>query len=68
MTLPDALQRINTENWKQIFSEKELRGHNPNFHIHMSVSDFYIPKIDLPIRLHEIRGPILGISKSLTDT
>ncbi len=25
---------------KQIFPEKELRGHSPNFHIHVSVSDF----------------------------
>jgi hypothetical protein len=33
------LQRHNTENVKQIFLEKELRGHSPNFHIHMSVSD-----------------------------
>jgi hypothetical protein len=24
---------------KQIFPEKELRGHTPNFHIHVSVSD-----------------------------
>ncbi len=40
-----ALQRTNTENWKQIFPEKELRGHSPNFHIHVSVSDLYIPTI-----------------------
>jgi hypothetical protein len=25
---------------KQIFQEKELRGLSPNFHIHVSVSDF----------------------------
>jgi hypothetical protein len=24
-----------------IFPEKELRGHSPNFHIHVSVSDLY---------------------------
>jgi hypothetical protein len=29
-----ALQRTNTENSKQIFPEKELRGHSPNFHIY----------------------------------
>jgi hypothetical protein len=40
----------------------------PNFHIHVSVSDLYIPKIDLPILLQEICGPILGIYKSLTET
>jgi hypothetical protein len=25
-----------------VFPEKELRGRNPNFHIHVSVSDVYI--------------------------
>ncbi len=49
-----ALHRTNTENSKQIFSEKELRGHSPNFHIHVSVNDLYIPTIDLPILLQEI--------------
>jgi hypothetical protein len=42
-----ALQRTNTPNWKQIFLEKELHGHSPNFLIHVSVIDFYIPTIDL---------------------
>jgi hypothetical protein len=55
-----TLQRINTENMKQIFLEKELCGPSPNFHIHVSVSDLYIPKIYLPILLQEICGPILG--------
>ncbi len=63
-----SLQRTNTENSKQIFPEKELRGQYPNFHIHVSVRDLYIPTIDLPILLQEICGPILGIYKSLTDT
>jgi hypothetical protein len=58
-----TLQRTNTENWKQQFPEKELRGHNPYFHIHVSVSDLYIPTMDLPILLQEICGPILGIYK-----
>jgi hypothetical protein len=44
-----ALQRDNTENLKQIFPEKELRGHNS--YIHVSVSDFYIPTIGRPILL-----------------
>jgi hypothetical protein len=56
-----ALQRTNTENLKQIFPEKELRGHSPNFHVQVSVSDLYIPTIDLPILLQEICGPILVI-------
>jgi hypothetical protein len=42
------LQRTKNENWKQIFPEKELRGHSLNFHIHVSVSDLYISRIDLP--------------------
>jgi hypothetical protein len=63
-----ALQRTNAKNWKQIFTEKEMRGHSPHFHINVSVSDLYIPTIDLPILLQEICGPILGIYKSLTDT
>ncbi len=61
-----TLQRQNTENSKHIFLEKELRGHSPNFHIHVSVSDLYNPTtIDLPIL--NICGPIMGIDKSLTD-
>jgi hypothetical protein len=46
-----------------------LRGHSPNVHIHVSVSDLYIPTIFLPILLQEICGPILGFTyKSLKDT
>jgi hypothetical protein len=61
-----ALQRTKTENSKQIFPEKELRGNSPNFHIHVSASDLYIPTIDLTVLLQEIYGPILGMYKSLT--
>jgi hypothetical protein len=32
-----------TENSKQIFPGKELRGHSPNSCIHVSWSDLYIP-------------------------
>jgi hypothetical protein len=56
-----ALQRTNTENGKQIFPEKELRSHSPNSHIHVSMSDLYIPTIDQSILLQEICSPILGI-------
>jgi hypothetical protein len=35
---------------------------------HSSVSDLYIPTIDVPNLLQEICGPILVIYKSLTDT
>jgi hypothetical protein len=41
-------QRDTSENLKQIFPEKELCGHRPNFHIQVSVSDLYIPTINLP--------------------
>jgi hypothetical protein len=43
-----ALQRHNIENLKQKCPEKFLRGLSPNFPIHVSVSDLYIPTIDLP--------------------
>ncbi len=49
------------ENSKQQFPEKELPGHSPNFHIHVFVSDLYIPTIDLLILLQEKCGPVLGI-------
>jgi hypothetical protein len=41
------------EDSKQIFPEKELRGHRSNFHIHVSVSDLYIPTIDLPFLMEK---------------
>ena len=63
-----TLQRQSAENLKQIFPEKEHRGHSPNFHIHVSVSDLYVSTMGLPFLLEEICGPILGIYKSLTDT
>ncbi len=37
-----------------------MRGHNPNFHIHVSVSDLYIPTIGLPILLQENMWTDLG--------
>jgi hypothetical protein len=49
-----ALQkRHNTENSKQIFPGKEFCGLSPNFHIHVSVKDLYIPTIGLHILLQE---------------
>ncbi len=60
-----TLQRQNTTISKQIFPEKEYRGLSPNFHIHASVSDLYIPTIGLPILLEEICRPILGLYKSI---
>jgi hypothetical protein len=43
----NALQRKNAENLKQIFLENEYRGLSPNFHIHVSVSELYIPTMGL---------------------
>ncbi len=48
-----TLQRHNTENFKQIFPEKELLRLSPNFHIHVYVNNLYIPTIGLPILLQE---------------
>ncbi len=48
------LQRHNTANSKQIFPEKEFRGHSANFHINqVSMSHLYIPTIDLSFLLQE---------------
>jgi hypothetical protein len=38
----------------------ELRCHSPNFHIHVSVRDLYIPTIGLPILLQENMWPDSG--------
>jgi hypothetical protein len=63
-----TLQRQNAKNLKQIFPEKEYRGLSPNYHIHVSVSELYIPTMGLPALLEEICRLILGIYKSLKDT
>jgi hypothetical protein len=46
----------------------ELRGLSPNFHIHVSVSDLYIPRIGPHISSSRKGRPIVGIYNSLTDT
>ncbi len=45
----------------------ELRGLTPNFHIYVSVSDLYIPRIGPHISLQQNGRPVLEIYKSLTD-
>ncbi len=50
-----TLQRHNTKKSKQKFPEKELCGLSPNFHIHVSVSDLYFPRIDPHIFLQQNR-------------
>ncbi len=56
------------QNLKQILPEMKLRGLLPNFHIHVFVSNLYIPRIGLSICYIKISGPILRIYKSLTNT
>jgi hypothetical protein len=43
-----------------IFPEKELRSLSPNFHIHVSVRDLYIPTIGPPIFLQQNRQTDCG--------
>jgi hypothetical protein len=47
-----------------LFPEMKLRILSPNFHIHISASDLYIPTIRRSVLLQKIGGPILGIYKS----
>ena len=66
----NALQRHNTENSKQIFAEKELRGHSPNpISTFMCLWTIYIfPRLVCLFCYRKICGLILGIYQSLTDT
>jgi len=57
-----------TENSKQIFPEINQHGLVPNFHIHVSVTDLYIPWTGLPILLQKIGGPIVGLYNLLRNT
>jgi hypothetical protein len=45
----------------KVFPEIKLRGLVPNYYIHVSLSNSYIPRDGLPIRLLKIGRPILGI-------
>jgi hypothetical protein len=56
------------ENPIYVFLFWELRGLSPNFNIHMSVSDFYIPRIGPHISRSRIGRPTVVVYKSLTDT
>jgi hypothetical protein len=57
------------ENPIYVLPEKELRGLSPSFHINVSVSDLYIPRIGPHISCSRTdRSIVVGIYKSLTDT
>ncbi len=59
-----TLQRQNAENLKQIFPEKEFRGLHPNFHIHVSESELYIPMMGLPfLTVAPMRGIYLHLKQ-----
>ncbi len=51
-----------------IFLFWELHGLGPNFHIHVSVSNLYIPRINPHISSSRKGRPIVEIYNSLTDT
>jgi hypothetical protein len=55
-------------NFVYIFLFWELRGLSPNFYIHVSVSDLYIPRIGPHISSSRNGSSIVGIYNSLTDT
>ncbi len=53
------------ENSIYVFLFWELFGLNPNFHIHVSGSDLYIPRIGPPISCSRTGKSMVGIYKSL---
>jgi hypothetical protein len=54
--LPECIIRTSTLQMKgQWESRQNYNVLSPNFHIHVSVSDLYIPRIGLPILLQPIR-------------
>jgi hypothetical protein len=61
-----TLLRPNTGNSKQIFPKKGLHGLSPNFHIHVTVNDLYIPTIGLPILLQDVDRSWEYINRSHT--
>jgi hypothetical protein len=56
------------ENPFYVFLFWELRGLSPNFHIYVSVSVLYSPRIGPNISSSRRGRPIVEIYKSLTDT
>jgi len=56
------------ENHIYVFLFWELRGLSPNFHIHVSVSDLFIPRIGPHVSSSRKGRPIVGVYNLLTDT
>jgi hypothetical protein len=56
------------EKSKQIFPKIKLCSLIPNFYLHVSVSDLYIPTIGQKTLYIKIGGPSVGIHKWLIDT
>jgi hypothetical protein len=56
------------ENLIYVFLFWELLGLGPNFHIHVSMSDLYIPRIGPHISCNRIGKSIVGIYQSFIDT
>jgi hypothetical protein len=65
---PTAVCSHCNENSIYVFIFWELRGRSPNFHIHVSLSDLYIPRICPHIFCSRTGKSMVGIYKSLTDT
>ncbi len=63
----DSITHCN-ENPIYVFLFWDLRGLSPNFHIHVSVSDLYIPRIDQHISCSRKGRSIVEVYKSITDT
>jgi hypothetical protein len=61
-----TLKKCYTKNLKNMFPEKELRGHSPNSCIHVYVCDYMFPQsVCLYIFCcRKIGGPIVGLYKS----
>jgi hypothetical protein len=56
----DYTEKNQYQKFETYYSQKRnCAATSPNLHIHVSVSDLYIPTIDLPILLQEKCGPIL---------
>jgi hypothetical protein len=62
-----ALKMHYTEKSNKIFPEIKLLGLFPNFYIHVSVSDLYIPTISSQTQYSKRGGQTVGIYKSLTE-